>query len=109
MHPNHVDLYAGLYGLALVPESFDLGHGAVISRTYAHFMAPFMMAFAPAPPRKPHPGPWKAAKGGIYIDITAELFFPAITSIQQLDRMNTVWWIVALMRQIGRASCRERV
>ena len=98
MHPNQVDVYAGLYGLALVPESFDLGHGAVISRTYAHFMAPFMMAFAPAPPRKPHPGPWKAAKGGIYIDITAELFFPAITSIQQLDRMNTVWWIVALMR-----------
>ena len=57
MHPNDVDLYAGLYGLILVPDTFDLGHGTVISRTYAHFMAPFMMAFAPAAPGKHHPGP----------------------------------------------------
>jgi hypothetical protein len=98
MHPNHVDLYAGLYGLVLVPDYFDLGHGAAIAQTYAHFMAPFMVAFRPASPGKHHPGPWKAAKGGIYIDITAELHLPATTSIQQLDRMNTVWWIVTLMR-----------
>jgi hypothetical protein len=98
MHPNSVDLYAGLYGLVLVPDTFDLGHGTVISRTYAHFMAPFMMAFTPAPPGEHHPPPWKAAKGGIHLDITTELFLPAATSIPQLDRMNTVWWIVALMR-----------
>jgi len=98
MHPNHVDLYAGFYGVALVPNSFDLGRGVAVSQTYAHFMAPFMMAFARAPPGKHHPGPWKAAKGGIFIDITAELFLPASTSAQQLDRMNTVWWIAALMR-----------
>ncbi len=98
MHPNHVDLYAGLYGLVLVPDHFDLGHGAAIARTYAHFMAPFMVAFRPASPGKHHPGPWKAAKGGIYIDITAELFLPATTKVQHLDRMNTLWWIVALMR-----------
>lgn len=98
MHPNKIDLYAGLYGLALVPESFDLGHGAVMSRTYAHFMSPFLMAFAPASPGRPHPAPWKAAKGGIYIDITAELFLPAATSVPQLDRVNTIWWIVALTR-----------
>lgn len=98
MHPNHVDLYAGLYGLVLVPDTFELGHGAMISRTYAHFMAPFIMAFAPAPPGKPHPAPWKPAKGGLAIDITTELFLPASTGIPQLDRMNTIWWIVALMR-----------
>jgi len=98
MHPNSVDLYAGLYGLVPVPETFDLGHGAVISRTYAHFFAPFMMAFSPAPPGKHHPGPWKPAKGGLALDITAEVFLPATTSIPQLDRVNTVWWIVALMR-----------
>jgi hypothetical protein len=104
MHPNHVDLYAGLYGLALAPDSFDIGHSARISRTYAHFMAPFMMAFAPAPPGKPHPAPWKPAKGGLYIDITTELFLPAGTSIPQLDRMNTVWWIAALMRMYAASS-----
>jgi hypothetical protein len=98
MHPNHVDLYAGLYGLELVPDSFDLGHGVAVSRTYAHFMAPFMLAFTPAPPGKPNPGPWKAAKGGIYIDIGAELFLPLTTRVPQLDRMNTVWWITALLR-----------
>ena len=48
MHPNTVDLYAGLFGTAIVPEEFELGRGVVISQTYAHFMAPFMMAFAPA-------------------------------------------------------------
>jgi Apea-like HEPN len=98
MHPNSVDLYAGLYGAVLVPETFNLGHGAFISQTYAHFMAPFMMAFAPAPKGMHHPAPWKAAKGGIYLDITTELHLPATTSIPQLDRMSTVWWIVALMR-----------
>jgi hypothetical protein len=98
MHPNSVDLYAGLYGLVITPDSFDLGHGAAISRTYAHFMAPFMMALAPASPGKHHPPPWKPAKGGIYLDVATELYIPATTSIPQLDRMNTVWWIVALMR-----------
>ncbi len=98
MHPNSVDLYAGLYGLVLVPETFELGHGVVISRTYAHFMAPFVMAFAPAPPGEHHPAPWKPAKGGLHLDITTELFLPATTRVPQLDRVNTVWWIVALMR-----------
>jgi Apea-like HEPN len=104
MHPNSVDLYAGLYGLSLVPDSFELGHGAVIARTYAHFMAPFTMAFAPAEPGRPHPAPWKAAKGGLVIDITSELFLPATTIIPQLDRVNTVWWIVALIRLHTAAS-----
>ncbi len=98
MHPNSVDLYAGLYGLSIVPETFDLGHGAIISRTYAHFMAPFLMAFKRPTPGKPHPAPWKPAKGGIYIDVTTELYLPAVAGCPQFDRMNTVWWIVALMR-----------
>src|SRR5258708_38413569 len=98
MHPNTVDLYAGLYGLAMVPDVFELGRGVVASRTYAHFMAPFMMAFNPAVPGKNHPGPWKPAKGGIYIDIATELHLPSTTSCPQFDRVNTIWWLVALMR-----------
>jgi hypothetical protein len=61
-------------------------------------MAPFLMAFAPATPGKPHPTPWKAAKGGLAIDITAELFLPITCRIEHLDRVSTVWWIVALLR-----------
>jgi hypothetical protein len=98
MNPNVHDLYAGLSNIALVPERFELGKGVVISQTYAHFMAPFLMAFAPASPGKPHPAPWKAAKGGISIDITAELFLPATCTLENLDRINTIWWIVALLR-----------
>ncbi len=98
MNPNLHDLYAGLSNVVLVPERFDLGDGAVVSQTYAHFMAPFLMAFTPASPGKPHPAPWKAAKGGISIDITAELFLPATCNIEDLDRINTIWWIVALLR-----------
>jgi len=96
--PNSIDLYAGIYGLFSVPEKFELGRGAVISATYAHLFAPFTMAFSPAAPGKPHPGPWKSAKGGLALDITAQLFLPANTSVPPLDRVNTIWWIVALLR-----------
>lgn len=61
-------------------------------------MAPFLMAFAPASPGKPHPAPWKPANGGLAIDINAELFLPAACKLEHLDRLNTIWWIVALLR-----------
>jgi hypothetical protein len=98
MDPNLHDLYAGLTGVKLVPEKFELGDGAVISQTYAHFMAPFLMAFAPALPGEPHPAPWKSAKGGFSIDISAELFLPSQCRLETIDRLNTIWWITALLR-----------
>lgn len=98
MNPNVHDLWAGLSDFTLVPERFELGQGVIISQTYAHFMAPFLMAFSPAVPGRPHPAPWKSAKGGFSIDITAELFLPATCSLEHFDRLNTVWWIVALLR-----------
>jgi hypothetical protein len=82
----------------LEPERFDLGEGIVISRTYAHLMSHFLMAFTPATPGKPHPAPWKSATGGVAIDITAELFVPATCHHANLDNLNTIWWIVALLR-----------
>jgi hypothetical protein len=98
MNPNNHDFCAGLANCILVPERFELGEGITISQTYAHFMAPFLMAFAPAAPGKPHPAPWKSAKGGLAIDITAELFVPTTYHPEQLDRLNTAWWIVSLLR-----------
>lgn len=98
MNPFAEDIHAGLAGVMLESEKFDLGQGATISQTYAHFMAPFLMAFVPALPGKPHPAPWKTAKGGYGVDITAELFLPATLGIEQLDRLNIVWWITALLR-----------
>lgn len=98
MDPQLTDLHAGLSGISLIPESFDLGSGIVLRQTYAHFMAPFLMAFAPATPGKPHPAPWKSAHGGLSIDIAAELSVPMSYHPPHLDRLNTIWWIVALLR-----------
>ena len=44
---DECDLYGGLAGGSLPVESYDMGSGVVFSRTYAHLMAPFMMAFSP--------------------------------------------------------------
>lgn len=71
------DLYAGLAGIELAEDNFELGDGIRLSRTYAHQFAPFMLAFGRPSPGKPHGGPWKAAGGGFSFDITAELFIPA--------------------------------
>lgn len=99
MKPELTDLYAGLSGISLVPKIFDLGHGIVLSQTYAHFMAPFLMAFAPpAKPGSHHPAPWKPAQGGLAIDISAELFLPLSYQPDYLNRLNAIWWIVALLR-----------
>ena len=59
------DLFGGLSGASLTVDRYDLGSGIVISRTFAHLMAPFVMAFAPAEPGKPHPAPWRAAKASV--------------------------------------------
>ena len=72
------DLYAGVSGLELAEDSFDLGDGVVLNRTYAHLTAPFVMAFQkPAEYDEPHPGPWKSLGGGFTFDINAEIKIPA--------------------------------
>jgi hypothetical protein len=97
--PDSLDLYGGLSGLSLEPNHFELGQGLVVSVTYAHLLSHFVMAFAPAPPGKPHPGPWKPATGsGAEIDVTAELFVPRTCNYRYFDNLNLIWWIVALLR-----------
>jgi hypothetical protein len=96
---DECDLYGGLAGAPLPLESYDLGRGVTLSRTYAHLMAPFMMAFSPAEPGQPHPPPWRAAKGGFGFDILAQVHVPRdFAAAQWFDRLNTVWWFVALLR-----------
>jgi hypothetical protein len=93
------DLYGGLSGLELEPASYDLGKGIVLSKTYAHLMSHFVMAFHRAAPGKPHPGPWKDALGrGVAVDIAAELFVPADCDFENFDNLNLLWWIASLLR-----------
>ena len=69
-------IYAGISLVSLDAESFDLGRGVLLTTTYAHLTAPFLMAFTPAPPGEHHPAPWRAAKGGLALDIVVQLFIP---------------------------------
>lgn len=92
-------LFAGLSGVQLPIARFELGEGVTLSRTYAHLMAPFMMAFSPAEPGKPHPAPWRAASGGMAFDINVQLDVPdTLATDGWFDKLNTVWWFVALLR-----------
>lgn len=70
--PN-AHLFVGLANIVLSEDRFELAPGISLSRTYAHLMAPFLMAFQPAAPGKPHPAPWKAVSGGLGFDVVAEL------------------------------------
>lgn len=102
MNPSTDSLYAGIAGVRMSEERFELGHGLVLTRTFAHFMAPFLMAFAPAEKGKPHPGPWSAVSDGIAFDIHVQLHVPAsFDQANFFDRLNTVWWITALVRLRG--------
>ncbi len=99
MNPLTESIYAGIAGLPQDIGSVDFGSGVVMSPTFAHLMAPFLMAFAPAPPKSHHPGPLVAVNGGLGIDIHAELYIPVSFSPPEFfDRLNTVWWITSLLR-----------
>jgi hypothetical protein len=93
------DIFAGLSGAQLPVETFDLGEGVTLSRTFAHLMAPYLMAFSPPEPGKPHPAPWRAVSGGVGFDILVQLNIPSnFDTTDWFDGLNSVWWFVALLR-----------
>jgi Apea-like HEPN len=96
---NSKGIYAGLAGVTLDADERSLGHGIILRRTYAHVMAPFLMAFSPASPGKPHPAPWSAVKGGFGFDMWVELEIPP-SSVSGLSHAPdfVAWWITALLR-----------
>jgi Apea-like HEPN len=94
--------YAGLSEVELPIDSYDLGLGLRLRKTYAHLMAPHLMAFARAEPGQPHPPPWRTAKGGFSYDVTVELTIPLDTSFPGgLSARDMAWWIAALLRIAG--------
>ena len=99
-------LFAGVAGVETELEEFALGQGVVLRKTYAHFMAPFLMAFAPAKQGRPHPAPWSAVRGGLGVEIHVRiLHVPAEFEIPRFfDRLNTIWWITALIRLRGASA-----
>jgi hypothetical protein len=93
-------LHYFLSGVQLDFDTFDLGNGAALSRTYVHLMAHPILAFAQPEGRGPHPGPWQAveaAPGTVSMDLHAVL---SITSDSQDAKAvhNLASWITQLMR-----------
>jgi hypothetical protein len=97
IHDND-PFFVGLTGIKVESGEIDLGCGASLRSTFAHLMAPFLLAFAPATPGQPHPAPWKAASGSFGWDITAEVTIPPIPDANFDDRLSFVRVLVALLR-----------
>jgi hypothetical protein len=92
-------IYAGLSHVTYDGEPFDLGHGIALKSAYAHLFAANMVAFARATEGKPHPAPWRAARGGFGYDVEIELAVPSGQKLPGgLSDKDTVWLIAALLR-----------
>jgi hypothetical protein len=93
-------IYYGLSGIELDFDSFDLGHGVILSKTYLHVMAHPIIAFAPAPPGEHHPGPWQALNakpGAVSLDLLAQLSVPEHSGDPK-GQYDWVGWITLLLR-----------
>ena len=72
-------------------------------------MAPYLMAFGkPKHPGAPVP-PWKAARGGLGFDIEIEISLAQEVRPIRFDRLNTLWWVFALLRLATGAPLRMPV
>ncbi len=91
-------IFGGISGARLPIAEYDLGEGAVLRATYAHVMSPFLMAFSPAEPGKPHPTPWSAVSGGLSHDVHIELKIDSTGNPEWLIGTQALWWVVALLR-----------
>jgi len=92
--------YAGLTGVKLQDNALlKIGDHIELRSTYAHLMAPFLMAFARPSPGQHHPAPWVAVSGGLGFDIEVEV---AVAEELAKDRNVSggflAWFIVALLR-----------
>jgi hypothetical protein len=92
------DVHAGLSGIELDGDYFELGDGITLRKTYTHLMAHFVMAFKPPPPGSFHPGPWKPASGGFTFDVSAELTIPAHYEKKFGSTISVARTIVFLLR-----------
>ena len=94
-------LYGGISGVELSVDSFDLGHGVTLKKTYVYMFAPWIMSFAPAGP-KGLAKPVKGAEGGFAFEVLIELRVPREPVLgTNIDARETIWWIAALLRILG--------
>ena len=74
VHPDNVSLFGGVAGAVLGVDEFEICDGLVLRKTYAHVMSPYVLAFhRPESHDTHHPGPWKSARGGVWLDVEVEI------------------------------------
>jgi hypothetical protein len=100
MSDEAVKHYAALSELFMTEQSFDLGRTVKLRIAYAHMFANHMLAYTPAQPGKPSPGPWKATRGGNWHDITAELSIPA-DGVDGIGNFHEVARAIVLVIRLG--------
>ena len=99
MDPENASLFGGVAGAVLSVDEFEICDGLVLRKTYAHVMSPYMLAFRrPERAGQHHPGPWNPARGGVWMDVEIEIAFQQGARPTGFDRLNTLWWILALLR-----------
>ena len=110
VHPENVSLFGGVAGAVLGMDEFEICHGLVLRKTYAHVMSPYVLAFRrPERGDQHHPGPWKPARGGISLDVEIEIALQRSARPTDFDRLNTLWWILALLRMSSGAALKLTV
>lgn len=95
---KETDVFAGLIGIEVSFDRFDLGEGVSISRTHAHLVNPFLVAFA-ASQEEDFPSKWMAGGENVGVDLTAELCVPSKFPIGTWNNpINVVRWMLAMLR-----------
>ena len=108
--PESSQLFGGMAGAALGVDEFEVCPGLVLRQTYAHVMSPYILAFKrPESRGQHHPAPWKSARGGVFVDVEIEVALDEGTRPTGFDRLNTLWWVVALLRLSTGATLRMPV
>lgn len=104
MDPENSPLFGGITGAVLAVDEFEICDGVVLRQTYAHVMSPYILALRRPERGQHHPGPWKAVQGGMWMDIEIEIGLRQGIRPTGFDRLNTLWWILALLRLASGAS-----
>ena len=103
-------LFGGVAGAALGVDEFEICDGLVLRKTYAHVMSPYILAFRRSEHSgQHHPAPWKSARGGIWMDVEIEIALQQDCRPTGFDRLNTLWWTLALLRLSSGALLRMPV
>jgi hypothetical protein len=102
MNPHTDSMHAGIAGVKIGVDKFDFGYDIYLRKTYAHLIAPLLMAFKEPTPDKSDTAPWSAVGDAFSHDIYVELYMPhTFTYPKFFNRLNTIWWIAALIRLRG--------